>query len=84
MLHLQVPDALFVANGRSIKELEQETQVECSLMFFQKGQLTSGQAAEMAGMNRVDFLALAGSRKIPLLDLDEQEWNQEKKVLFGE
>jgi hypothetical protein len=31
----------------------------------------SGRAAELCGMNRVDFLLLAGRTGVPVIDLDE-------------
>lgn len=80
-LPLDIPDVLlFQANG-SLLELKKETQLECALLFFQKGRLSSGQAAEMASMNRVDFLLLAGQRDIPVMDLDDDEWELEKTHL---
>jgi len=71
---------LLQANG-SLVDLKKETQLECALLFFQKGRLSSGQAAEMANMNRVDFLLLASQRGIPVVDVDKEEWELEKKHL---
>lgn len=80
-LPLDIPDVMLLQANGSLMELKKETQLECALLFFQKGRLSSGQASEMAGMNRVDFLLLAGQRGIPVMDLDEDEWEREKKHL---
>jgi predicted HTH domain antitoxin len=80
-LPLDIPDVMLLQANGSLLELKKETQLECALLFFQKGRLSSGQAAEMADMNRVDFLLLASQRGIPVVDLDEEEWGLEKKHL---
>lgn len=80
-LPLEIPDVMLLQAHGSMTELKKETQLECALLFFQKGRLSSGQAAEMAGMNRVDFLLLAGQRGIPVLDIDDDEWDREKQFL---
>lgn len=80
-LSLDIPDVMLLHANGSLMELKKETQLECALLYFQKGRLSSGQAAEMAGMNRVDFLLLAGQRDIPVMDLDEDEWEVEKTHL---
>lgn len=80
-LPLDIPDVMLLQANGSILELKKETQLECALLFFQKGRLSSGQAAEMANMNRVDFLLLAGQRGIPVVDVDEEEWELEKQHL---
>jgi len=80
-LPLDIPDVMLLQANGSLLELKKETQLECALLFFQKGRLSSGQAAEMANMNRVDFLLLAGQRGIPVVDVDEEEWELEKKHL---
>ena len=72
-LNVEVPEALLLQSSASLEDLSKEAQRECALFYFREGRLTSGQAAEMARMNRVDFMLLAGSRKIPLIDLDEED-----------
>ena len=80
-LSLDIPDVMLLQVNGSLLELKKETQVECALLFFQKGRLSSGQAAEMAAMNRVDFILLASQRGIPVMELEQEEWEAEKKQL---
>jgi predicted HTH domain antitoxin len=44
-----------------------------ALKLFELGHLSSGKAAEMCGMNRVDFILLAGRSGVPVADLDDTE-----------
>jgi predicted HTH domain antitoxin len=76
-LALEIPDSLLLQNAASLEDLGREAQVELAFHYFRTGRLSSGQAAQMAGMNRVDFLLAAGSRQIPLLDLDPEECKNE-------
>jgi len=76
-LALEIPDSLLLQLAILIEELSREAQVELAFHYFRTGRLSSGQSASMAGMNRVDFLSVAGLRKIPLLDLDPEELKSE-------
>lgn len=83
-LTLAIPEALLLQDGASLSELSREAQKEIAFHFFRTGRATSGQAAEMAEMNRVEFMLEAGRRKIPLLDLDTEELKQEIDFALGE
>jgi len=76
-IELKVPEVLLDRLGGSRARLSQQSQFLLALKLFELGHLTSGQAAEMCGMRRVDFILSAGSQGVPLLDLDETELNRE-------
>lgn len=76
-LTIQIPEALLMQTGASREALERESQFWLALKFFERGQLTSGQAASMCGMNRVDFLFEAGRNGVPVADLDGEELSRE-------
>jgi predicted HTH domain antitoxin len=76
-LTVQVPDGLLAHTGSSEAALVDETQKLLALKFFELGRLTSGQAAEMCSMNRVDFLVEAGRAGVAAVDLDGQELAEE-------
>jgi predicted HTH domain antitoxin len=76
-LTLQVPEALLVQSGSSEEALTHEAQWQLALRFFELGRLTSGQAAEMCGLNRVDFLVAASRAGVAVADLDGDELRQE-------
>jgi predicted HTH domain antitoxin len=48
-----------------------------AVKFFEVGKLSSGQAARMCGMNRVDFLLELGRLGIPVADLSGAELQEE-------
>ena len=76
-LTLQVSEALLVQSGSSEAALTREAQWQLALRFFELGRLTSGQAAEMCGFNRVDFLLAASQAGVAVADLDGDELKRE-------
>lgn len=72
---VNVPDALLLHSGGD--ELARQSQFFLALKFFELGRLTSSQAAEMCGMNRVDFLVLASQSGTPVADLNDEEVSKE-------
>ena len=82
-LTIQIPDTLLLKTGASREDLERESQFCLALHFFERGQLTSGQAASMCRMNRVDFLFSAGQEGVAVADLDGEELERELKAGGG-
>ena len=76
-LTVRVPESLLIQNGSSEEALTREAQWQLALRFFELGRLTSGQAAEMCGLNRVDFLVAASRAGVAVADLDGDELVQE-------
>jgi len=74
-LAVNVPDSLLVHT--SDEDLARQSQFLLALKFFELGRLTSSQAAEMCGMNRVDFLVAASQTGTPVADLNEEELRRE-------
>jgi predicted HTH domain antitoxin len=74
---IDLPDSLLAATGQSKDELAQEARFLLALKLFEVGKVSSGRAAEICGMSRVQFLLAAGDAGVSLLDLDEQELDRE-------
>jgi hypothetical protein len=82
-LTIEIPEALLLQSGASREALERESRFWLALKFFERGQLTSGQAAAMCGMNRVDFLLEAGRHGVAVADLDGPELDRELSTARG-
>jgi predicted HTH domain antitoxin len=74
-LSVNVPESLLL--NSSSEELTRQSEFFLALKFFELGRLTSSQAAEMCGMNRVDFLVSASQAGTPVADLDAGELQEE-------
>ena len=55
-LVVEYPDVLPDALRISRNEFEQEARMAMAVKLFELGRLTSGQAAELAGLDRVEFI----------------------------
>lgn len=82
-LTIQIPESVLLQSGASREALQKEGAFWLALRFFQSGRLTSGQAAAMCGLNRVDFLFEAGRHGVAAADLDGDELTREMGAPFG-
>ncbi len=48
------------------------------LELYRRGTISSGKAAEILGMPRIDFIKHASRLGIPYIDMTEEEWAAEK------
>jgi predicted HTH domain antitoxin len=48
------------------------------LELYRRGTISSGKAAELLGMERIDFITHASRLGIPYIDMTEREWAAEK------
>ena len=82
-LTILIPESVLLQTGASREVLQREGEFWLALRFFQSGRLTSGQAAAMCGLNRVDFLLAAGREGVPVADLDGAELEREVGAARG-
>ncbi len=52
-----------------------------ALKMFELGKLSSGKAAELAGVSRVEFFELCGRYQVPIVSYDEGELQDEVEFL---
>jgi len=58
-------------------ELLQRMRLLTAIDYFQENKLSLGKAAELAGMNRLDFMDILSKKKLVIFDYDESELNTE-------
>lgn len=71
-VQIPLPDALLL-HSKDRESLEARSKLILALKFYELGELSSGQAAEMCGMTRVAFLFEAGKHGVPVVDLSPEE-----------
>lgn len=74
---LEIPESVLALSGQSREEFEREARLLLAVGLFASGRLSSGRAAELAGVPRVEFLFLASMRGVPVADLDAEELDRE-------
>ena len=65
--------AIHVTKG----ELEQQLRLMAGLKMFELGKLSSGKAAELAGMSRVEFLEACGRYHVSIFNYPPDEFAEE-------
>jgi hypothetical protein len=76
-IQLDLPDSVLLAAGQSTEEFAREAKFLLALKLFELGRISSGRAADLCELPRVEFLFRAGRMKVPVADLDEQEFERE-------
>jgi predicted HTH domain antitoxin len=76
-IHLELPDDVLLATGQTEQEFVEEARFLLALKLFEVGRVSSGRAAELSGLPRVEFLMRAGRLGVPVADLDEEEMDRE-------
>lgn len=82
-LQIPMPDDLDLAAGVTLEELEALARVSFAVRLFSKGKVTSGQAAEIAGMPRRRFLLELVEDGIPAVWWDPEELEAEDAALLS-
>jgi predicted HTH domain antitoxin len=76
-IQLDFPESVLLATGQSPDEFAREAKFLLALKLFELGRLSSGRAAELCDLPRVEFLFRAGKMKVPVADLDSHELESE-------
>ncbi len=76
-LAIELSEDVLLASGYSREDFVKEAKFLLALKLFELGRLSSGKAAELCSMTRVDFLVTLGRTRIPVADLDEAELERE-------
>lgn len=76
-MRIELPASLLLATGQSKSEFEEEAKLLLLAKMFELGRISSGRAAEICNMSRVEFLFAVGKLGVPAVQLDEEELQRE-------
>lgn len=77
VLHIQVPDEVRSMLNRTPEEFTGDVRLYAALMLFWLGKLSSGAAAELAGLPRVMFLDRCVDYRLPVSNVTSADLQQE-------
>jgi predicted HTH domain antitoxin len=77
VLTIQLPGEIRQMLNRTPEELTRDMRLYAALMLFRLGKLSSGAAAEMAGVPRVAFLDLCAEYDIPVSQISGDDLRRE-------
>jgi len=72
-LTIRYPTGLERAVHLTKAEMEQHLRLMAALKMFELGKLSSGKAAELAGMSRVEFFEACGRYRVSLFNYADDE-----------
>jgi predicted HTH domain antitoxin len=64
-----LPDAMQLSR----EEFEREARLALAAKFFESGRLSSGMAARLAGLERVEFLSQLSRFQVSMINVDPKE-----------
>ena len=74
---LEYPDDFELAVHTTRDELEAEIRLMAALKMFELGKISSGKAAELAGLSRVEFFDMCGRYRVPVFNYPPEELGAE-------
>lgn len=80
LLTVEYPDSLPDVLHMSRSEFEREARLAMGAKLFESGKLTSGQAARLAGLHKVQFLAELSRFGVASIQVDADELEQDLAV----
>ena len=80
MLTIDYPEGLETAVSTTRAELEAQIRLMAALKMFELGKLSSGKAAQLAGMPRVEFFEMCGRYQVPIFNYTADELEAELKL----
>lgn len=79
---MQLPDELNLAVRTTPEELGAQIRLMAALKMFELGKLSSGKAAELAGMPRIEFLEMCGRYRVSIFNYAPEELEAELRSDF--
>lgn len=74
---LNIPAGILVNAGVNMEEFAQEVKRRAALDMYKKEELSFGQAAELAELNKEDFLNYLAVSQVSLFDFNENDLEEE-------
>jgi predicted HTH domain antitoxin len=70
---IEIPENVLVGAGQSAEDFAKEAKLLLLTMLFEIGRVSSGNAAEVCGMTRVEFPLAAGKLGVSPIQRDPEE-----------
>ncbi|MBE9251913.1 UPF0175 family protein [Dolichospermum sp. LEGE 00240] len=74
---LEIPEEVLISLKETPESLSREISILAAVKLFELGKLSSGRAAQLAGMSRVEFLMSLGRYQVSPFSLTSQQLEQD-------
>lgn len=76
-IQLELPDNVFSALRRSPDEFACELRLAGAIHWYSRGEISQERAAQIAGLNRLDFLQALAAAKVDAFVIDHEDLQRE-------
>lgn len=76
-ISLEIPEEILISLKETSESLSREISILAAVKLFELGKLSSGRAAQLAGMSRVEFLMALGRYQVSPFSLTSQQLQQD-------
>jgi len=80
---IEYPEDFELAVQATPEELKAQIRLMAALKMFELGKLSSGKAAELAGLSRVEFFAMCGCYRVSVFNYPPEELEAELQSDLG-
>lgn len=76
-IEIQIPDEVLISLKETPETLKKELRILAAVKLYELGKLSSGRAAQLAEMSRVEFLMILGKYQVSPFSLSLKELQQD-------
>ena len=76
---MELPEDVFSTLRRSPDEFAQEMRIAAAIHWYSRGKISQEKAAQIAGLDRTDFLMTLAERRVDVFHVDMKSLEEELK-----
>jgi predicted HTH domain antitoxin len=74
---IEIPEEILISLKETPETLSRELRILAAVKLFELGKLSSGRAAQLAGMSRIEFLTVLGRYQVSPFSLTSEQLEQD-------
>lgn len=76
---VQCPDEVLISLKEDAETFSRDLPLAAAMKLYELGRLSSGRAAQLAGLSRVAFLSRTGEYRVPVFDATAEELREDAR-----